>query len=61
MNVPTIKVGKWTFAPEDGRGEPALSYDGFEFRAGDGLDAKELRQAALDLMKLAAAVAAAGY
>jgi hypothetical protein len=59
--IPTITAGNWTFAQEDGGVDPALSYNGVEFRAGHTLDSKELRLAALDLMKLAAAVASSGF
>jgi hypothetical protein len=61
--VPEIKVGDWTWAGEDGNpnGDPALSYDDYEFVAGHTLTSAALRKAALDLMKLANAVAAAGW
>jgi hypothetical protein len=62
--VPEIKVGDWTYGPEDGdprNSDPALSYDDYEFAAGHTLTSAALRKAALDLMKLANAVAAAGW
>jgi hypothetical protein len=61
--VPVIKVGEWTWQGEYGnpRGDPALAYGQVEFAAGEGLGSALLRQAALDLMKLANAVAAAGW
>jgi hypothetical protein len=61
--VPEIKVGDWTWAGEDGAayGDPALSFNGVEFAAGYTLTSAALRKAALDLMKLAGAVAAAGW
>jgi hypothetical protein len=57
---PEITVGPWTWGEEEGGGDPALRYRGTEIRAGAHLTAAELRLAALDLMKLAAAVAAHG-
>jgi hypothetical protein len=61
--VPEIKAGDWTWAAEEGdpNGEPALSYDDYEFTAGTWLTPAALRQAALDLARLANAVAAAGW
>jgi hypothetical protein len=60
-SLPTVSVGDWTWGPEEGVGdEPALSHGGVEFWAGTSVTAAGLRQAALDLMKLAAAVAAQG-
>jgi hypothetical protein len=62
--IPKIQVGDWTWAGEDGTtvGDPALSHHGIEFAAGTGYcNSAALRKAALDLMKLAAAVQAAGF
>jgi hypothetical protein len=64
-NIPTIQQGEWAYGPEDG-GEPgisaALSYNGIEFIAhdGGGINPEFVRKAALDLMKLANAMSAAG-
>jgi hypothetical protein len=53
-----LTVGDWTWAEEEeGGGEPALRHHDVEFWAGRNVDAAGLRKAALDLMKLAAAVA----
>jgi hypothetical protein len=60
--IPEIRVGPWTFGPaEDGSDDPSLSFEDMEFRVGRSLNSAELRKAALDLMKLAAAVQAAGF
>jgi hypothetical protein len=59
--IPEITVGDWTWSTEtDGgeEGEAGLSHHGLEFWAGFDVTAAGLRQAALYLMKLAAAVAA---
>jgi hypothetical protein len=53
-----ITVGEWTWAEEEeGGGDPALRHHGLEFWAGADVDAAGLRRAALDLIKLANAVA----
>jgi hypothetical protein len=53
-----ITVGDWTWAEEEeGGGDPALRHHDVEFWAGSNVTATGLRQAALDLMKLASQVA----
>jgi hypothetical protein len=55
----TISVGIWTWTTEEGLpdGDPALWGNGIEFLVSQDLDAAFLRQAALDLSKLANLVA----
>jgi hypothetical protein len=59
--VPEIKVGEWSFggSEDNPNAEPALFYDDHEIVW--GVTSTDLRKAALDLMKLAGAVAAAGW
>jgi hypothetical protein len=61
--IPTIQQGDWTYGPEDSQGPaPALAYNGIEFWASDigQITPDAVRKIALDLMKLANAMSAAG-
>jgi hypothetical protein len=57
--TPTVlAVGEWVWTDCGEDDEPALGTNHFgEFRAGDNVDAADLRRLALDLMKLANLVA----
>jgi hypothetical protein len=62
--IPTIQQGEWAYGPGDDDPDMcvALSYNGVEFLAhdGDGITPEFVRKAALELMKLANAMSAAG-